>query len=80
VTTDPYPLSKGADDLAPRPADMDLFARIEGLKGEEDALLRIPVAERTGEHHDRLRVIGEELDRIWESLRERAHRRAAPAS
>jgi hypothetical protein len=80
VTTDPVPVQKGPGELAARPADMDLFARIEGLKGEEDALLRIPAADRSDEQHDRLRVLGEELDRIWETLRERARRRPAHAS
>ena len=49
-----------------------LFARIEGLVGEEDALLKIPAHERTGEQHERLRSIGAELDRVWEKLRHRA--------
>jgi hypothetical protein len=53
-----------------------LFARIEGLVGQEDALLRIPARERTEEQHDRLRSIGAELDRAFEKLRERAERRA----
>jgi hypothetical protein len=66
--------------MAPRPAELDLFARIEGLQGEEDALLRIPASDRTGEQRDRLRVVGEELDRIWALLRERAQRRTVPAS
>jgi hypothetical protein len=57
-----------------------LFARIEGLVGEEDALLRIPAHERTGEQHERLRSIAQELDRVWEHLRDRIERlgRAAP--
>jgi hypothetical protein len=53
-----------------------LFARIEGLVGEEDALLRIPARERTAEQHERLRSIGAELDRAWEKLRRRAERPA----
>ena len=53
-----------------------LFARIEGLVGQEDALLRIPARERTEEHRDRLRSIGAELDRVFEKLRERAERLA----
>jgi hypothetical protein len=53
-----------------------LFARIEGLVGQEDALLRIPARERTEEQHDRLHSIGAELDRVFERLRERAGRRA----
>jgi uncharacterized protein DUF2630 len=53
-----------------------LFARIEGLVGEEEALLRIPAHERSDQHHERLRSIGAELDRVWDKLRERAARRA----
>jgi citrate lyase alpha subunit len=53
-----------------------LFARIEGLIGEERALLDIPAAERRPEHVERLREVAHELDRIWEMLRERAERRA----
>jgi hypothetical protein len=79
VTIDPVPQPRGPDDLAPRSAELDLFARVEGLAGEEDALLRIPTRERTAEQRDRLRVIGEELDRIWQTLAERARRRTATA-
>jgi hypothetical protein len=64
------------DEVARRtapPEAASLFARIEGLIGEETALLAIPAEERSREHHDRLRGIAHELDRIWESL----HRRAA---
>jgi hypothetical protein len=65
---------RGPEDLIPDHPDLDLFARIEGLVGEERALLRIPAERRTREDEDRLRVVGEALDRIWESLRERAER------
>jgi hypothetical protein len=51
-----------------------VFARIEGLVGEEYALLQLPAEERTDEHHERLRSIGAELDRVFEKLRERAGR------
>ena len=54
-----------------------LFARIEGLVGQEDALLRIPARERGEEDRHRLRSIGTELDRVLEKLRERAERLAA---
>jgi hypothetical protein len=80
VTTDPVPVPKGPGELAARPGELDLFARIEDLKGEEDALLRIPADDRSDGQRDRLRVVGEELDRIWETLRERARRRPAHAS
>jgi hypothetical protein len=72
--TIPFEPPRGRDEIAPERPDASLFARIEGLVGEEDALLTIPARERTGEQHDRLRVIGGELDRIWEKLRDRAKR------
>jgi hypothetical protein len=59
-------------DLSPIPPDLELFARIEGLVGEEAALLAIPRQERKREQHDRLREISAELDRIFEKLQERA--------
>jgi hypothetical protein len=52
--------------------EITLFARIEGLIGEEAALLAIPARERTKEEDARLRRISDELDRIWESVRRRA--------
>jgi hypothetical protein len=64
------------DDRAEPPADLGLFARIEGLVGEERALLEIPVRERSQRQKDRLRELGEELDRILETLRTRAERLA----
>jgi hypothetical protein len=66
------PLQRTGPDVDP---EIGLFARVEGLAGEEAALLRVPAHERTAHQHDRLRVIGDELDRIFEHLRERAHRR-----
>jgi hypothetical protein len=64
------------EDLAPRPEGVDLFARLEGLVGEEDALLRIATADRTPEQQARLRQIGRDLDRIFQVLRQRAARLA----
>jgi hypothetical protein len=63
------------EDLAPEAPELGLFARVEGLCGEEDALLKIPARERSREHESRLREIAAELDRVWEKLRERAERR-----
>ena len=63
-----------ADDMSPLPEELKLFARIEGLVGEEAALLAIPLEERRREEHERLRAISAELDRIFETLRERSHR------
>ena len=61
-------------DKADVPADLGLFARVEGLVGEEKALLEIPARERSRRQQDRLREVGAELDRIWEALRARAAR------
>jgi hypothetical protein len=72
--TIPFETPRGPDEIAPERPDASLFARIEGLVGEEDALLTIPARERTRDQHDRLRDIGDELDRIWERLRARAKR------
>jgi Protein of unknown function (DUF2630) len=52
-----------------------LFAQVEGLAGEEQELLVIPAHERKPHEHERLRAVGEELDRVFEHLRERAGRR-----
>jgi hypothetical protein len=79
VTIDPAPLPKGRDELAPEPAWLGDYARIEGLIGEEDALLRIPAHERSEAQKERLRSIGDELDRMWDALRRRAERLAGPA-
>lgn len=57
-----------------------LYARIEGLVGQEDALLRIPAHERTEENHERLGSIAQELDRVWERLRARAEHPGRPLS
>jgi hypothetical protein len=62
------------EDLSPIPPELKLFARIEGLAGEEAALLAVSREHRTQEQHERLRAISAELDRIWEHLRERAER------
>ena len=61
-------------DKADVPADLGLFARVEGLVGEEKALLEIPARDRSRQQRDRLRDVGAELDRIWESMRARAAR------
>jgi hypothetical protein len=68
----PRPVS----DIAPVPADVAAFARVERLTGEEHALLMIPAKERTREQHERLDSISAELDRVWQKLRERAERLA----
>ena len=67
---------KDIKDLSPIPPELELFARIEGLVGEEAVLLAIPLEERKKEQRERLRAISEELDRIWEKLRKRSERLA----
>jgi hypothetical protein len=61
-------------DPAERAPEASLFARIEDLVDEEHALLLIPAAERGRRDHERLHEIEDQLDRIWETLRERARR------
>jgi DNA-binding transcriptional LysR family regulator len=61
-------------DVAPEPAGLELYTHIEHLCGEEDRLLEIAEEERDQAHHERLRAISAELDRIWEHLHERAER------
>jgi len=67
-------------DLSPIPRDVELYAHIEGLVGEENELLEEAEEGRKAEHRERLHAIGEELDRAWETLRRRAERRAKPDS
>ena len=62
------------DELAPESASFDSVAHIEGLVGEEDSLLRIPAEERTHEQHQRLRALEQDLDKVWQKLRDRTQR------
>jgi hypothetical protein len=68
------PLYEPPRGPGPPGGDLDILARIEGLMGEEDALLLIPARERSKEQHERLGAIGEELDRALDALRRRAER------
>jgi hypothetical protein len=65
---------RGPEDYKPGSPDIALYERVEGLVGEEAALLEIPAEDRAQHHHERLKAIGEELDRSFEHLRERAER------
>jgi hypothetical protein len=65
-------LPRTPDEIAPPPEERELFARIEGLIGEEIALLDIPAHERSDAHDARLGQITRDLDRLWDRLRERA--------
>ncbi|MEO6857945.1 MAG: DUF2630 family protein [Solirubrobacteraceae bacterium] len=62
------------EDLSQIPSGVEAFAHIEGLAGEEQALLAVPHEQRKQEQHERLRVLSAELDHIWETLRQRAER------
>jgi Protein of unknown function (DUF2630) len=63
-------------DLSPIPRDLEVYAHIEGLVGEEAELLEGAEEGRKEEHHERLDAIRQELDRAWDTLRRRAERRA----
>ena len=67
-------------DLSRNQRDLELYAHIEGLVGEEDELLEQADEVRTEEHHERLRAISQELDRAWDALHRRKQRRAKPDS
>jgi hypothetical protein len=60
----------------PIPGELRLWARIEDLVGEEHRLMSIAGRDRAQHEHDRLREIGHELDRIFETLKQRAERHA----
>jgi hypothetical protein len=55
--------------------ELAAYEHIEGLCGEEDALLRIPHEQREPHHHERLQRVEDELDRAYEHLRRRADKR-----
>ncbi len=67
-------------DLSPIPRDLEAYAHIEGLVGEENELLEQAKEGRSEEHRERLHAITRELDRAWETLRRRAERRAKPGT
>jgi hypothetical protein len=67
-------------DLSPIPHDLEVYAHIEGLVGEENELLETAEEDRTENHHERLHAIEEQLNRVWDTLRRRAERRAKPDS
>jgi Protein of unknown function (DUF2630) len=67
-------------DLSRVPRDVEAYAHIEGLVGEEDLLMEEAEEGRKEENRERLHAIREELDRAWETLRRRAERRAKPGT
>jgi hypothetical protein len=75
---DPHAREQIAPERVPDSPDMKLFAHIEGLVGEEQALLEIPPKQRSSRQEDRLRQIGAALDPLFEKLRERAERLGRP--
>jgi hypothetical protein len=60
--------------------DLALYAHVEGLVAEEAELLALQDHERTAEQHARLHAIGQELDRVWHHLSERARRHGRPSA
>lgn len=68
------------EDLSPIPRNLEVYAHIEGLVGEENKLLEEAEEGRKEEHRQRLHTLTHELDRAWETLRQRAERRAKPGS
>jgi Protein of unknown function (DUF2630) len=67
-------------DLSRTPRGLEVYAHIEGLVGEENELLKEAEQGRKKEHRERLHAIKQELDRAWETLRQRAERHARSGS
>jgi Protein of unknown function (DUF2630) len=67
-------------DLSRIPRDLETYAQIEGLVGEENVLLEEAEEDRKEEHRERLHAIAQELDRAWEALRRRAEHRGKPGT
>ena len=63
-------------ELSAVPRDLEVYAHVEGLVGEENTLLEEAEEGRKDEHRERLHTIRQELDRAWEMLRRRAERRS----
>jgi hypothetical protein len=70
---------ESAPERMPDNPELRMFARIEGLVGEEEALLKIPARERTSEQEGRVQELGERLDRLFDRLRQRAERLSGDA-
>jgi hypothetical protein len=62
------------------PEELETFARIEGLMGQEHALLLVPAEKRTDRERRLLEAVTAELDRIVEKLKERPVRPAVSTS
>jgi hypothetical protein len=74
---DPEALVRAAADEPELPEELRTFARIEGLLGQEHALLLIPAKKRTARERRLLKAVTAELDRIVEKLKERPARATA---
>jgi hypothetical protein len=70
-------LARAAADEPELPEELKAFARIEGLIGQEHALLLVPAAKRTDRERRLLKAVTAELDRIVEKLKERPVRSGA---
>ena len=68
-------ITPGASPLDAPHGRLAAYEHIEGLCGEEEALLQIPADERASQHHQRLKELEQELDRAFERLRNRADKR-----
>ena len=71
---DPEARGEIADERVPGQPQLGIYEHLEGLVGEEEALLKIPAHERSEHQHHRLRELGEELDRVFEKLHARPGR------
>jgi Protein of unknown function (DUF2630) len=67
-------------DLSRIPRDLEAYAHIEGLVGEEDELLKEAEEDRKEEHRARLHAITEDLGWVWGALRRRAERPPKPGT
>jgi hypothetical protein len=74
------PDPRGELEAEREPAGVREYAEIEGLVGEEYALVEKPAEERSAAEHHRLRDIQEQLDRVWHKLEERAEKRGLPGT
>ena len=68
------------NDLGEPESDLDVYAHLEHLVGEETRLKEQQVEHLKEEHHERLRALEAELDHVWEMLRDRADRHGKTGS
>jgi hypothetical protein len=75
VSTPSWDTYRARDRVEPRDSYLEAYSHIEGLCGEETALLEVPEHERTHEQHTRLHALEQELDRVFHHLHARHERR-----